>query len=102
MLLSAFCAIVLVAALVTGTTWLTAHFVTLEKGWLDTSINWIVGIILGIGGWFMLPAFIVLVSGIFQDVTINRVEKADYPDPVSFFEAARTDSLPLSTVEETI
>jgi len=65
---------------VAGITWLTAHLVNLQTGWLDTLVNWLVGIITGIGGWFMLPVLIVLVAGIFQETIIYRVEKASYPD----------------------
>jgi len=82
MLLSAVLAVVLVIALATAITWLTAHFVLLEKGWLDTLVNWIVGAVSGIGGWFILPAFIVLISGVFQEITIYKVEAADYPDHI--------------------
>ncbi len=80
MILCAFLGFVLVVALVASITWLTGHFITLEKGWLDTLINWVVGVVSGVGGWFMLPVFIVLVSGVFQEITIHKVESVDYPD----------------------
>lgn len=80
MLLCAVLALIVVFLLVGGITWLTANLVSLETGWLDTSVNWIVGIVLGVGGWFMLPVLVVLVSGVFQDITIYKVEDAEYPD----------------------
>lgn len=80
MLLCALLAVLLVIILVASITWLTAHLVSLEKGWLDTLINWVVGVVSGVGGWFMLPVFIVLISGVFQEITIHKVEHIDYPD----------------------
>ena len=79
MLLCGLLGIILVIVLIVCITWATGHLVTLETGWLDALVNWSVGIVSGIGGWFMLPALIVLISGVFQEVTIDRVEKADYP-----------------------
>lgn len=79
MLFCALLAVMLVFLLVGGVTWLTADLVNIERGWLDSLINWVTGIVLGIGGWFMLPAFVVLVSGVFQEVTIYKVEKIEYP-----------------------
>ena len=79
MVLCAFLAVTLVLLLTGGLTWLTASLVNIERGWLDSLINWLTGIVLGIGGWFMLPALVVLVSGVFQEITINKVEKIDYP-----------------------
>jgi len=73
-------AVVLVA--VGALTWLTAHLVDIQIGWLDSLVNWLTGGILGVAGWFMLPAIIVLVSGMFQEKTIHRVELAYYPDEV--------------------
>ena len=73
-------AVVVVLLATWGITWLTADLVQLEIGWLDTLINWIVAVITGIGGWFMLPALIVLIGGMFQEKTIYRVEHAFYPD----------------------
>lgn len=80
MLFCAFLALTVVVLLVGGLTWLTADLVHVKWGWLDTSINWFTGIVLGIGGWFMLPALVVLVAGVFQEVTISQVEKIEYPD----------------------
>ncbi len=80
MISCAILALVVVVMVVGGITWLTASLVSLERGWLDTSINWIVGIVLGIGGWFMLPVLVVLISGVFQEITIYKVEEAEYPD----------------------
>ena len=82
MLLCALLAFLVVVSMAIGITWLTANLVTLNQGWLDTSLSWLAGIVSGIGGWFMLPALVVLVSGAFLEVTIRRVELADYPDKI--------------------
>ncbi len=82
MLLCAALAFLVVLCLVGGITWMTAGLVTLERQWLDTAVNWVVGIVTGIGGWFMLPVLMILIAGVFQEMTIHRVEKAEYPDQV--------------------
>jgi CysZ protein len=80
MVFCAFLAVLVVVLLAIGITWLTANLVTIERGWLDATVNWVVGIVSGIGGWFMLPALVVLLSGVFQEITIQRVEQAEYPE----------------------
>ncbi|WP_051328117.1 EI24 domain-containing protein [Desulfatirhabdium butyrativorans] len=60
-------------------TWITDRFVALEKGWLDTLLNWIVALISGVAGWFVLPALTVLISSLFQESVIQRVERLEYP-----------------------
>ncbi len=82
MIACAVLAVAVVVVLVAGVTFLTAHLVRLETGWLDTLVNWVVGGITGVAGWFMLPAFVVLIAGMFQEKTIDRVERAFYPDKV--------------------
>lgn len=82
MLLCAASAFLLVLMLVTGITWLTANLVALDRQWLDLAVNWLVGIVLGIGGWFMLPVLVVLVAGAFQELTISKVERNEYPELV--------------------
>ncbi len=61
-------------------TWSTDHLVNLEKGWLDSLVNWLVAAVTGVGGWFMLPALTVLIAGAFQEKTISLVERSHYPD----------------------
>ncbi|MBI5557202.1 MAG: EI24 domain-containing protein [Deltaproteobacteria bacterium] len=80
MLICAVLAIILVFTAAAGITWFTARLVTLEKTWLDALVNWLVGAVAGIGGWFMLPVLVVLIAGIFQEVVIRRVEQVDYPE----------------------
>jgi len=63
-------------------TWSSVHLIHIETGWLDTLVAWIIGCVTGIGGWFMLPAFIVLIAGLFQETVIHRVETVFYPDAV--------------------
>lgn len=82
MLLCAVSALLLVLLLVSGITWLTAHLVALDRQWLDIAVNGLVGIVLGIGGWFMLPVLVVLIAGAFQEMTIHKVERIEYPGSV--------------------
>ena len=75
-------AVGVVLVLVAIATSLTAFLVDLQTGWLDTLVNWVVGGITGIAGWFMRPALVVLIAGMFQERTIDRVQRACYPDKV--------------------
>ncbi len=75
-------ALVVVLGVAGSITWTTDRFVTIERGWLDTLLNWTVGIISGIGGWFMLPVFTVLFSSLFQETAIQRLERQYYPEAV--------------------
>ncbi len=80
MLLSAALAVLVVLGAVALITWVTGHFVNFETAWIDSAFTWVVGIVVGIGGWFMLPALTVLVGGIFQEGVIYRVEKVYYTE----------------------
>jgi CysZ protein len=80
MIMCALLAVVVVLGAVGGATWITSRFVVIERGWLDTLFNWTVGVITGIGGWFMLPVLTVLISSLFIDTAIERVERVYYPD----------------------
>ncbi|MGA1824910.1 MAG: EI24 domain-containing protein [bacterium] len=82
MLASALLAIVVVVAGMVSITWIAASMITIKIGWLDMLINFIIGILSGIGGWFMLPALTVLISGMFQEKAIARVEHVYYPEAV--------------------
>lgn len=75
-------AIILVLILVTTITWISAVLIQLETEWLDTLVGWVIGLITGIGGWFMLPVLTVLVAGMFQETVIHRVEFVFYPDKI--------------------
>ncbi len=79
-MLCAVCAFCLVVALVVGLTWLAAYFVNFETGWLNTLFNSGFGVAMGVGGWFMLPVFTVLIAGFFQETVIRRVDKVYYPE----------------------
>jgi len=79
MLACALLALVVAAGAVAGITWTTDRLVSLERGWLDSLVNWTVGVLTGVGGWFMLPALTVGVAGLFQETAIARVERVDYP-----------------------
>ncbi len=77
---SAMLAVAVILILAGSITFITANLVQLERGWLDTLINWIVASVTGVAGWFMLPVFVVVIAGIFQEVTIQRVEQTYYPE----------------------
>jgi hypothetical protein len=80
MLTSSLLALVVVLGAVGSVTWITDRFVPIERGWLDKSLKLTVGVITGIGGWFMLPVLTVLISSLFQETINQRVERAYYPD----------------------
>ena len=80
MLVCAMLALIVAVGAVGSVTWITDRFVTIERGWLDTLLNWVVGVLTGIGGWFMLPVLTVLISSLFQETAIQRVERVYYPD----------------------
>ncbi len=82
MLACAGLAIISVFFLAIGITSISVYLTNFETTWLNTIINWCTGILSGIVGWFILPAFMVLFAGIFQERTIHRVEKVFYPDDV--------------------
>lgn len=80
MFLCALIALVVIAGAVAGITWIADRFVVIERGWLDSIVNWAVGLVIGIGGWFMLPVLTVIIGGLFQENVIRRVERGFYPD----------------------
>ena len=82
MLICALLAIVIVIVLAAIITGVAGYLVQFKTGWLDTAFSWLVGILTGVGGWFMLPALTVLVGGIFQEAVFYRVENTFYPDSV--------------------
>jgi len=57
-----------------------AFLVNISIGWIDKSLNFVIGVLAGIGGWFMLPAMVPLIGGMFQEKVIHKVEIACYPD----------------------
>lgn len=80
MLLCALIGIVLVVAIVSGMTYLSSIMITIDIPYVGAVIHWLLGGVFTVLGWFMLPALIVFISGMFQETTIHRVEKTDYPD----------------------
>lgn len=82
MLACAALAIIVVFALVTAITWISAVLIQIEISWLDTLVGWLIGILTGVGGWFILPVLTVLIAGMFQETVIHRVEFVFYPDKV--------------------
>jgi CysZ protein len=79
MLMCALSALMVAGGAAAGVTWFTAHWVTLQRGWLDTLVTWTAGVLTGIGGWLMLPALTVGIAGFFQERAIARVEQVYYP-----------------------
>jgi CysZ protein len=73
-------AVIIVSIFVVCITWITTNIINFEIGWVNTLFNWVISIVYGIGGWFMLPAFTVIVSSIFQEKAINQVETVYYPE----------------------
>ena len=79
MLACAASALMLVAILVVAFTWLTADLVTIDGKWFDALFTASVGVLTGVGGWFMLPSLIVFIAGFFQETVIRHVERKEYP-----------------------
>ena len=82
MIAGAFLAIIVVVILVTAITWISAVLIQIETEWIDTLVGWLIGLISGVGGWFMLPVLTVLIAGMFQETVIHRVEFVYYPEKV--------------------
>ena len=82
MIACAILAVVVVFVLVTAITWISAVLIQIDIGWLDTLVGWVIGLITGIGGWFILPVLTVLIAGMFQETVIHRVEFVYYLDKV--------------------
>jgi CysZ protein len=82
MLACALLAIIVVFVLVTAITWISALLIQIEIEWLDTLVGWLIGILTGIVGWFMLPVLTVLIAGMFQETVIYRVEFVFYTDEI--------------------
>lgn len=80
MLACALLGIVMVAACVGALTFLSARLIDIGIPYIGTLIHWLMGALFTVVGWFMLPALIVLVAGMFQDVTLHRIERACYPE----------------------
>lgn len=81
-LLSVIWAIVVVASAVGIITFTTANLIDIKIGWLDKIVNILIGLLTSVGGWFILPAIIPFIAGIFQEKVIYRVEVVYYPHKV--------------------
>ncbi len=75
--------IVLVVSIVSGITFLWAHLTSFSFPYADAVSNILVGGVLTVAGWFMLPALVVLIAGLFQDTVVHRIEKTSYPDAMA-------------------
>ncbi|NOX10116.1 MAG: hypothetical protein GXP22_11660 [Gammaproteobacteria bacterium] len=73
-------AISFISLLVYGFTSLGINYMAIETSWINSLLEWLLGGVLGIAGWFMLPTLIVLISGLFQEHIIYRTEQAFYPE----------------------
>jgi CysZ protein len=79
MLVSAVLAVVVAFLAVTAITFISGNLIVIEMDWLDSLVNLIIGVLSGIGVWFMLPSVIVIIAGMFQEMAISRVEERNYP-----------------------
>jgi CysZ protein len=79
---SAVLGIVFVFAAVSSLTWLWARFTHFSIPYADTLSTVLMGGLFSVAGWFMLPALVVFIVGIFQDIIVYRVEKAYYPEHI--------------------
>ncbi len=75
-------AVTSVIILASGVTAISVHFTHFETDWINTIVNWGTGILSWVVGWFILPAFMVIFAGVFQETTIYRVEQVFYPDDI--------------------
>lgn len=79
LILSVSASAITILSLFAGLTWAASHFVMIENRWLSAIFSVSLGILTGIGGWFMLPSLIFVVSGLFQERVIRKVEGINYP-----------------------
>ncbi len=63
-------------------TFVSAHLIHVKIGWLDKLLNFIIGILAGVGGWFMLPAIVPFIAGTFQEKVIAKIELIYYPNSI--------------------
>lgn len=80
--LSVILALICIMLFVLAISSLTAIFVNIETTWLKALLVGTVSILGSVGGWFLLPSVVILISGIFQENIIDHVEKIYYPDRV--------------------
>jgi len=69
-----------VIAIVGGLTWLWTRLTDFSVPYADTLSTILMGGVFSVAGWFMLPALVVFIVGIFQDIIVHRVEKTYYPE----------------------
>jgi len=79
MLICAVCALIIAVMFAIVFTWFIAHLVAINNAWFDALFTASVGILTGVGGWFMLPSLIVVIAGFFQEAVIRHVEQKEYP-----------------------
>jgi len=72
--------LLIISAAIGLITWLTSSLITFETGWLATLTTFLVGIVSGIGGWFMMPVIMIFIAGLFQEKVIYLTERAYYSD----------------------
>jgi CysZ protein len=79
MVACALLALLVVVVIVASITWAAGYWIHIQTGWLHAAVTWLIGIVSGVGGWFMLPSLMVLIGGVFQEKVIQRVERRYYP-----------------------
>ncbi|GAK48815.1 hypothetical protein U14_00023 [Candidatus Moduliflexus flocculans] len=88
MLICAASALIIAAIFALTFTWFATHLITIENKWFAALFTTSIGILTGVGGWFMLPSLIVVIAGFFQDTIIRHVEQKEYPHAASRAELA--------------
>lgn len=63
-----------------GITYINQLWSPLDKSWMNTMISVILGVVTGIGAWFILPVLVAANSGIFIEYIISKVERKEYPE----------------------
>ena len=75
-------ALIVVALFIAASISITATVLSFESSWLTGFLATVVGLLTGVGGWFLLPSLVILISGIFQESVISKVEAKYYPEKV--------------------
>ncbi len=77
----------IICALVTATVlglWIAAissvlyYTSVLSEGWLETLLDWILGVSAGVLAWFLFPVLIPLIASMFLDTFLKRIAMEEY------------------------
>lgn len=73
-------AIVLDVGLAFLFTWFFWHLIDIQIPWLDTVVSINIGLFFVVAAWFSFPIVIVLVSGLFTEIVIRKINGVYYRD----------------------